>query len=188
MPLIREEIQNPAGIASFQDIPETRKTPGAAQGPIHGGRQAPSIFPPRSGNVRLGRPTWASLWCRPWATRARGRRSCILKQTASGAVNAGGVAPGRRIVHVKVERPWLGKETPDCMLQRSAINQFPADHHGSPVERAYGQLANAQLLRYLIDGIIGLLAPSDVDCESHAIRGIDRMMLVVDQQELVALV
>jgi len=69
--------------------------------------------------------------------------SVEIKQTASGAVNAGGVAPGRRIVHMKVPRPWLGKETPDCMLQLSAVNQLPADHHGIGVERAYGQPANA---------------------------------------------
>jgi hypothetical protein len=47
-------------------------------------------------------------------------------------------------------------------------------------------LADAQLLRHLVDGIVRFFPSAHVDGESHAVRGIDAMVLMVNEQELVA--
>src|ERR1700676_954318 len=104
----------------------------------------------------------------------------------SGPLDPGGIAAGGREVGMQIYRLGISEEPLNCRLHLAPLHQLPAEHHCIPVERTKGELAHAQLLRHLIDGIIGLLALADVDCKTHAVRRMDGMVLVIDEQKLVA--
>ena len=59
-------------------------------------------------------------------------------------------------------------------------------HHAAVVEGSRGQHALAKLVRDLVDAIVGFVALAQEYRVAHAIGRGERMMLVVDQQQLFA--
>jgi len=61
----------------------------------------------------------------------------------SRALNAGGVAAGRRKVDVQVGRARIGEQPRDGALELLAVGQFEADHHRFGIEGAHREGAVA---------------------------------------------
>ena len=87
----------------------------------------------------------------------------------SGTVDARGVAPGRRVVDVQIGRSRVGEEPLDGSLHLTSVDQLLADHHRIGIEGAYCECTDPQLLRHLVDRVIGLLAPAHINGKAHAI-------------------
>src|SRR5437870_625425 len=104
----------------------------------------------------------------------------------SDALDACGVAARRRVMDVQVGRERVGEEPLDRTLELTAIDELPADHHRIRLKGPHGERAEPQLLRYLVYGVISLLARAHIHRKAHAIGRTDRMVLVIDQQEFVA--
>src|SRR5690242_6005440 len=105
---------------------------------------------------------------------------------ASGAFHPRRIAAGRGEVDVEIGGVGVGEELPDRRFQFTAFSEEPAHYHGVTVEGAHRDRAETQLLRHLVHHIVLLFALPHIYRKAHAIRRVHRMMLVIDEEKLVA--
>jgi len=60
------------------------------------------------------------------------------------------------------------------------------DHHGAGIKGAHRKHARAKLIGDRVDRVEGLVARAHIDGEAHPVGRIHGVMLMVDQNELVA--
>jgi hypothetical protein len=96
------------------------------------------------------------------------------------------LAARRGEVNVQVGRARIGEQPIDGFFKLAAFGQFPAGHHAASVEAADRERARAQLLRHRVAGIECLFTLAHVNGKAHAVRRGDRMVLVIDENQLVA--
>jgi hypothetical protein len=89
-------------------------------------------------------------------------------------------------MEMEIRRARIGEMPPDGALELDAIDKLEADHHAVAVERAHRERSLAQLLRHAVNGIESLLASAHEDGKPHPLGRLDRVVLVVEQDQLVA--
>lgn len=100
-------------------------------------------------------------------------------------IDAGGIAAWRGKVHVQICRARIGEEPLNRVFDFRAVDQFMADQHRIGVECAHGQRSLAQLVGDVVDGIESFVAFAHVNGKAHPVGRVGRMVLVIEQDELV---
>jgi len=104
----------------------------------------------------------------------------------SCALDAGGITARCGEMDMQVGRARIGKQPLNRAFQLFPTDQLGPDHHGIGVESAYREHALAQLLRHFVDGVECLVAFADENGKAHPVGRADSVVLIVDQDQLVA--
>ena len=89
-------------------------------------------------------------------------------------------------MQVDVGHRVVGEEAADHLFQQPPLDHVGIDHHAALVEGADRQQALAQLLGNLADRVVSPLALAHIDGMARAVRRVGILVLVVDQDDLVA--
>ena len=89
-------------------------------------------------------------------------------------------------VHVQIGLARLGQQPRNGAFQPVAIDQLPAGDYAVGVEGAHCKRAAAQLLRHRVDGVERFVAVAHIDGKAHPVGRRDGVVLVIDQDQLVA--
>src|SRR5262249_32158188 len=96
----------------------------------------------------------------------------------SNPVDPRGKAATRCKMDVQVGSAGICKKALDRSFQLTAVDELPSDQHCVGVKGAHRECAEPQLLRHAIDGVIGLLTFAHIDCEAHAVRRGNGVVLI----------